>query len=184
MFSMRADNAMSRVFCSAMTAGLIVAFLGMADAQEVDAEEQIRKIAVITNPSNTTSQLSKAELGRAFLKKYTFWDNGSRCIPIDQSGTSKIRAAFYQQVLNRDQEALKRHWMQETMTGNARPPVTVENSVTVKKYMERLDGGIGYVWANEVDASVKVVHITDDSRFEVPESETKADEENSSGEAP
>lgn len=184
MFSMKTHHVATRVYHPMMVCALILGVMSYASAQQADSDEGPRKIAVITNRANPTAQISKAELGRAFLKKYKFWDSGVRCIPIDQSGTSEIRTAFYHQVLNRDQKALKRHWMQETMTGNARPPVTVENSVTVKKYIERLDGGVGYIWADEVDESVKVVHITDDPRFEVPRSDSNVGEEYATGDEP
>lgn len=184
MFSKKTDGVRARACRNMLTVVLILVGTSVLAAQDGENVQRPRKIAVITNLSNPTAQMSKAQLGRAFLKKYKFWDSGLRCIPIDQSGTSEIRTAFYDQVLNRDQEALKRHWMQETMTGNARPPVTVENSLTVKKYIEKLEGGVGYIWADEIDESVKVVLITDDPRFEVPSSSPRNAEESVAGEEP
>lgn len=180
LFHPGGHRAGPRVTCGLMAGALLVASWGVATAQKPaegqEVEERPRIIAIVTNLSNPTPEVSKAELGRIFLKRHKFWDSGIRCIPIDQSGTSEIRAAFYEQTLGRDQEALKHYWMRETMTGNTRPPVTVENSITVKKYIEKLEGAIGYIWADEVDGSIQLVHVTDDPRFQVPRSDT-ADEE-------
>lgn len=129
--------------------------------EETDKTEQPRRLALVTHVENPNSVLSRAELGRMFLKKRTQWSNGDRCIPIDQAGTSEIRQQFYGMVLDRTVYDMKRYWMQETMTGNAKPPVSLENAATVKKYLQKIKGGIAYIYEDEVDSSVKVIRVRD-----------------------
>lgn len=140
-------------------------------------EIEPRRIAVVTHPDNPVDELTKAELGRLFLKKRTFWATGERCVPIDQPGSSDIRERFYREALELDQTELKRYWMQETMTGNARPPVTVDNAAVVKKYIEKLSGAVAYIWADEVDDSVKVIRVRDVPAFADPEAFKEAPED-------
>ncbi len=100
-----------------------------------------------------------------FLRSRTEWARGERCIPIDQAGSSEIRAQFYRQVLDKSVYEMKRYWMQETMTGNAKPPVSLDSSQTVKKYINKIEGGIAYIYEDEIDDTVKVIRIVDAPEF-------------------
>jgi len=134
-----------------------------------DTKVSQRKIAVVTHRDNTNSEITRAELGRMFMKKTTLWRNGQRCIPIDQTGTSEIRSRFYRTVLDRSVDSMKRYWMRETMTGNAKPPVSLNNSATAKKYVQKIKGGVAYIYEDEVDESIKVLHVKDIPDFSSPE---------------
>lgn len=100
-----------------------------------------------------------------FLRSRTEWARGERCIPIDQAGSSEIRAQFYRLVLDKSVYEMTRYWMQKTMTGDAKPPVSLENSQTVKKYINKIEGGIAYIYEDEVDETVKVIRIVDAPEF-------------------
>ena len=132
-----------------------------AVAEEKGEKKAERDIAIVTNLKNDTTSLSRSELARIFTKKKTRWPNGKRCIPIDQLGDSKIRARFSRQVLRKSVYQMTRYWMQETMTGNAKPPVSLESAATVKKYIQKLEGAVGYIYADEVDDSICVLAILD-----------------------
>jgi len=134
-----------------------------------------RRLAVVANTSNAHDSLTRSELGRMFLRARTEWARGERCIPIDQAGTSEIRAQFYRQVLDKSVYEMKRYWMQETMTGNAKPPVSLENSQTVKKYINKIEGGIAYIYEDEIDDTVKVIRIVDAPEFYAADDSTQVD---------
>lgn len=135
----------------------LVAFTGVW----AEEEKPVRRIAIITDRDNVIEELSKSEIVRMFLKRKTVWENGKRCFPIDQSGDSAIRTVFTELVMGRTVDEMKRYWMQEMMTGNARPPISLRNSVTAKKYVAKLKGSISYVYEDEVDESVKVIRVRD-----------------------
>lgn len=130
-----------------------------------EGEIDDRRMVLITNLENPDDEISKGELGRIYLKQKRYWLNGERCVPIDQSGTSEIRKSFYQTVLNKDLYEMKRYWMRETMTGNAKPPVTLDYPSTVKRYVRKIKGGVGYIYEDEVDDSVKVLHVINSPEF-------------------
>lgn len=145
-----------------LTLPLLLASDGQSE-EELRAET--RRLAVVTNTSNTHDSLTRSELGRMFMRTRTEWARGERCIPIDQSGTSEIRAQFYRIVLDKSVNEMKRYWMQQTMTGDAKPPVSLENSQTVKKYVNKIEGSIAYIFEDEIDDTVKVIRIVDAPEF-------------------
>lgn len=150
-----------------------------------DEPKKEHAIVLITHLDNPLKEISKRELGRVYLKKQRYWSNGERCVPIDQSGTTQMRQGFYRIVLDKDPSEMKRYWMQETMTGNASPPVTLDHSATVKRYVRKIKGGIGYIYADEVDETVKVLPVTDVPAFnalEKEESKESAEEPSSNNE--
>lgn len=139
----------------------LLLFLGMLAGVWAEEEKPVRRIAIITHRDNAIEELSKSEIVRMFRKRKTVWEEGKRCVPIDQSGDSAIRTQFSKLVMGKTVDEMKRYWMQEMMTGNARPPISLRNSVTAKKYVAKLKGSISYVYEDEVDESVKVIRVRD-----------------------
>lgn len=119
------------------------------------------KIAIVTHPDNPITSVSRGELARIFMKTQTRWRDGGRCVPIDQLGDSPIRREFSRLILKKSVYEMKRYWMQETMTGNAKPPVSLESAATVKKYVEKIAGAVGYIYEDEVDDTVRVLDVPD-----------------------
>lgn len=154
---------------------LIIVATGLAvpaDAEDIAEEKEApRAIAVVTHVKNEIESISRSELARIFMKQQTTWPGGERCIPIDQRGESPIRQEFSRLVLQRSVYEMKRFWMQETMTGNAKPPIALESAATVRKYLEKLEGAVAYIYRDEVDASVKVLTVSDMKELARPEEE-------------
>ncbi len=154
---------------------------GLALGEEA---EKPRPLVLITNVKNPINDISKRELGRIYVKKMHYWENGERCVPIDQAGTSQTRKDFYLLVLNKDLYEMKRYWMQETMTGNGTPPVTLDKSATVKRYVRKIKGSVGYIYADEVDDTVKVLHVINLPEFNSLEDEVVDDKAETETETP
>ena len=154
--------------------GLAVLLVLIASPARSEEKKEERALVLVTHPKNPIIEITKRELGRIYLKKQRYWLNGDRCVPIDQAGSSQSRKDFYRIVLNKDPYEMKRYWMQETMTGNANPPVTLDNPATVKRYIRKIQGGIGYIYADEVDDTVKVLHVIDIPELNSLEEETDA----------
>jgi len=144
-----------------------------AAAPEDEGEKKVRTIAVITHPESEIQSLSRSELARMFKKAQTEWADGTRCIPIDQLAGSEIRADFSRLVLREGLDDIKRFWMQQTMTGSARPPIALENSDTIKKYVAKLPGAVAYVYLDEVDENTRVLAVADVPELATPAPETK-----------
>jgi len=160
-------------------------FLGTESAPE-DEEDPPRIVAVVTHVDNPLESIARSELARIFLKQQSTWPDGSRCIPIDQRGDSKIRREFSKLVLQRSVYDVKRYWMQETMTGNAKPPVSLESAATVKKYLQKIEGAVAYIYLDEVDDTVRVLAVQDVEELAQPEKKPEPPDqgEQVAGEAP
>ncbi len=149
-----------------------------SEEKEEASKPKPRAIAVIVNKSNPLNEISKFDLKRIFLKQRTFWGPGKRCVPINQSAAQDIRQTFSDLVLNKEVQAMKRYWMQQTMTGSAKPPVVLDSSATVKKYIERIAGGIGYIYKDEIDDSIKAIGVKGLSEIYVPPPPGSSTDEN------
>jgi ABC-type phosphate transport system substrate-binding protein len=161
--SIQRRNALAAVWlCASLAASAIAA------APE-NSEKAFPRIAVVTHVENDIPSLTQAELARMFRKTQTEWPNGERCIPIDQMGGSDIRAEFGRIVLKETPDEWKRYWMRQTMTGNARPPIALDSSDTVKKYLQKLRGAVAYIYLSEVDDTVRILTVIDAPELAAPE---------------
>ena len=147
-----------------MGSAMLVGIEGVPESEE----SKVQLVAVITHVENDVGEIPRSELARIFLKQQTEWPNGERCIPIDQRGENPIRKAFSKIVLRRSVYEIKRYWMQETMTGNARPPVSLESASTVKKYVQKLKGAVAYIYLDDVDDTVRILAVTDAEELAQP----------------
>jgi ABC-type phosphate transport system substrate-binding protein len=174
MFSKRSTQRCNTVAAVWLVASLLTSAIAAAPEE---APEAPPRIAVVTHVENTTPSLSRTELARMFRKTQTEWPDGERCIPIDQMGGSEIRAEFGRIVLEESPDEWKRYWIQQTMTGNARPPIALENSDTVKKYIQKLRGAVGYIYLSEADDTVRVLAVTDAPELALPDPPEEKPEE-------
>lgn len=163
-----------------LTAALLASAIAAAPEE---TPESSPRIAVVTHLENETASLTRTELARMFRKIQTEWENGEHCVPIDQAG-GDIRAEFGRIVLEQTPDEWKRYWIQQTMTGNARPPIALDSSETVKKYVRKLKGAVAYIYESEVDESVRVLAITDAPELLSPEEPGNGEVAGEAGSAP
>lgn len=172
--------------CNVVVAVWLLASLlasAIAAAPEESAEAPPR-IAVVTHLENETASLTRTELARMFRKTQTEWTDGERCIPIDQAGGSDIRTEFGRIVLGETPDEWKRYWIQQTMTGNARPPISLDSGDTVKKYVQKLRGAVAYMYLAEVDETVRILTISDAPELAAPKATAETPGEKDGGETP
>ncbi len=148
-----------------LMASLLASAIAAAPEESPEAPP---RIAVVIHLENETASLTRNELARMFRKTQTEWEDGEHCIPIDQAG-GDIRSAFGRIVLEQSPDEWKRYWIQQTMTGNARPPIALDTSETVKKYVRKLKGAVAYIYESDVDDTVRVLTITDAPELLAPE---------------
>ena len=137
-------------------------------ASEPD-EEQPTFIVVVA-PDNPVVSVTLAELQRIFLRKTTRWDDGEAITVYQRSVEDPIRAVFSQRVLGKESAELNEYWMNLALTRGIKPPKVLRSATLVKQYLKRVRGGIGYILADEVDDTVKVLTIKkEDDRRVGPE---------------
>jgi len=110
-------------------------------------------IAIIASHNNPASRIGLPVLSQGFLGM------ASGFVPIDQKEESPIFRQFYEKAVRRDPREVKAMWARMVFTGIARPPRQFESDEAVKREVVANDRAIGYIDANAVDNSVKVLLI-------------------------
>ncbi len=120
---------------------------------------------VVVSPSNRTSSLTRRELAKLFLKKSAQWSDGSAVLPVDQSATSAVRAAFTRDVLKVEGmdklSSVIAYWQQELYAGRAVPPPVKSGDTEVLAFVAANPGALGYVSPQAELRGVKVITVSD-----------------------
>lgn len=114
---------------------------------------------VVVNPSNPTSNLSRAEVARLFLKKVPKWPDGQSVQPADQERVSPVRQAFSRSIHQKDVDAIASYWQVLVFSGREVPPRIVKSDVEMLQYVRDTPGAIGYVSENAALAGVKAIAV-------------------------
>ncbi|MFA6192583.1 MAG: hypothetical protein WC665_09550 [Sulfurimonas sp.] len=129
------------VIASAML--ILVPLLSLGDEYVVISNKNIK-------------ELSESEIKAIFLKKLIFIDNFA-AVPVNLEAGDSLRVKFEEKLLDMSFERLKSYWTKEHYLGH-RPPVNMKSEESVKAFVKKVDGAIGYINANSVDESVKVLY--------------------------
>jgi ABC-type phosphate transport system substrate-binding protein len=125
------------------------------------ASAQSSSYRIVVNSANPTSEMSKEDLARVYLKKQTSWKSGSQVTVVDQSPRSPVRAQFSTQVLGRDVPTMKNYWQQSLFSGRGVPPIEQASDEQVLSFVASNQHAIGYVSsAAQLPAGVKVLEVT------------------------
>jgi ABC-type phosphate transport system substrate-binding protein len=113
-------------------------------------------VAVVSAKSAITT-LSKSQMADIFLGRVNRFPNGSPAVPIDQAEGSAAREEFYAKMAGKSAAQMKAYWSKIIFTGRGRPPKEVPNGVEMKKQIFENPAAIGYIDANLLDGSVRVI---------------------------
>jgi ABC-type phosphate transport system substrate-binding protein len=116
------------------------------------------EVAVIVHPSSTISSLSEDDIARLFLGKAKSFPGGGAAIPVNQLEGSAVRDKFNETVCKKSASQYKAYWSQLVFTGKGTPPKDAGDDAAVKALVAANPAMIGYIDANALDASVKVVY--------------------------
>ncbi len=115
------------------------------------------EILVIVNKDNQITELSQRELIDLYMGRSQQFPNGRYVIRIDQLPDSKIREAFYRSLVDKSVTQVNAYWARLLFTGRASPPVVVTDDKLVIKTVSENRNTIGYITADQLDNSVKVI---------------------------
>ena len=113
-------------------------------------------VAVVSSKSAVTT-LSKSQVVDIFLGKTARFPDGSQALPVDQSEGTIVRDEFYIKLVGKSAAQMKAYWSKIIFTGRGQPPKALPNDAEVKKRLVENPTAIGYMDANMVDASLRVV---------------------------
>ncbi len=110
--------------------------------------------ALITNKG--MSNLSQSQIKAIYLKKLTLV-NDVKVVPLNLGAKDSLRLKFENDILGMSFPRLKAYWTKQHYLGH-RPPVTMKSQESIKSFVKKVDGAIGYINAQDVDNNVKVIH--------------------------
>jgi hypothetical protein len=131
------------------------------DPATATSEPQPRKLVVVVSKENPSDSLREDELRRIFLREVAHWKDNENISVFERPADSPIGLQFSQWVLKKTAEELKDYWIKLQITRGMKPPKVLRSASMVKEYLQRVRGGIGYLYEDEVDEYVKVLVITD-----------------------
>jgi ABC-type phosphate transport system substrate-binding protein len=115
------------------------------------------ELAVIVNKSNPISTLTIFQLRRIVLAEQEKWPSGSRIIVWMSPPGQPDRAGALKMVCGMTETDFTLYFVHASF--NRDPPRTVASSGLVKKSIAGAFNGVGFIWASEMDDSVKVLAI-------------------------
>lgn len=115
-------------------------------------------VAVIVHPSVGFDSIGEEDVARLFLGKRKNFPDGTQAIPVNQGEGSDVRQQFHQDVCKTSASQYKAYWAQRVFTGKGSPPADVADDDAVKALIAANPNMIGYINADAVDATVKVIY--------------------------
>ena len=100
--------------------------------------------------------ISKTQLRAIFLKKLSILDN-MNIVPVNLQARDSLRVNFESIVLNMGFGRLKSYWTAQHYLGN-RPPLSMKSQESVKYFIKKVDGAIGYIDKENLDEDLKVLY--------------------------
>lgn len=118
----------------------------------------VADIAVVVAADSDIAMLNREDVREIFLGITKRYPNGEAVVPLDQSD-APIRDRFVEKVLGFQVGQLRSYWASQIFTGRGRPPQRVKGDQQVKELVNAIPGAIGYINAESVDETVKVVYV-------------------------
>lgn len=112
--------------------------------------------AVVMSSSSSIQALDTGKIRDIFLKKRSF-EGANRVVPVNPIGSESVRIEFEAQVLNMDRDEINRYWVNNHFQGVA-PPTTQASLQSIKRFIETVEGAIGYLPIDMVDTNLKIIY--------------------------
>lgn len=120
------------------------------------AQAATAEIAVIASLKGGCKKIDLEAAQNLFLAKTRSCD-GQMMTLVEPDASSKVRREFLSKVIHKDASEYKAYWSVLIFTGRARPSRELNSDAEVKKMVAENEGAIGYIDAESVDSSVRVV---------------------------
>ena len=114
-------------------------------------------IAVVVNAANPVKQLSVQQVSDLYLGRARSFPNGEYALVFDLMRGDTLRQQFFTSLAGMAPQQVNAYWSRLMFTGQVLPPQQLPNDAMVLDIVRRNPGAIGYVKAQALDASVRVV---------------------------
>lgn len=122
----------------------------------LQAPAQAQEYAVVVASNSEIAALDSERLKDIFLRQRSF-EGSVHLVPVNLLGEDSARMKFEEHVLMMGRDEINRYWITSHFQG-VRPPATQASLQSVKAFVERVEGAIGYLPRDMVDAGLKVVY--------------------------
>jgi ABC-type phosphate transport system substrate-binding protein len=117
-------------------------------------------LAVIVNKSNPISTLTMIQLRKILLAQEGKWPAGGKIVVWMTSPGQSDRAGTLKLVCGMSETDFTLHFMHASFNGDSGdPPKSAGTGALVRQSVAGSTNGVGFIWAAQVDDSVKVVAI-------------------------
>ncbi|MDF1884368.1 hypothetical protein JHD49_10485 [Sulfurimonas sp. SAG-AH-194-C21] len=132
-------------------------FIFLACTLVLSTQSLVADGAVITNKTTAIDSLSASDVKSFFMKKKTSFSNGKSVEVADQTEDSDTYNEFTKTVIGKKPKKLKRYWSKRVFSGKGTPPKVVGDDAAMLKWVAKTPNSLGYISADKVDDSVKVL---------------------------
>jgi len=139
--------------CRRHILSLAIFWLLFQPAAEVRAE-----LVVVVNARCGVAAMTRNEVSNIFFGRNRQYFNGIEAQPVDLSDTHPDRKRFYGLLVGKDLSEINAYWSRQVFSGRMQPPVKVNSTEEVLKWVVSHPGGIGVVDLAKADARVRVVY--------------------------
>lgn len=145
---------------------LSLLFTAVAVAPDVAVgEANGRELVVVVNRDNPVTNITLHDLRDLYLGKRRFWSNGMRVHVADLvekkvADDKTAFARFTREFIDKDPVALKSFWIKMIFSGSGQPPKQFETPEEVIHYVADDEGGVAYLYADQVSDAVKVIAVS------------------------
>ena len=136
--------------------GLLGLLLAVVPSGRLPAEPSVR-LAVIVNPAVPATTLGSTELASIFTRATRTWKDGTTVRALNLPPGGPERAEFDRVVLDMSPERSAQFWIDRQIRGEEAAPKAIGKAEIVVQLVLMLNGAIGYVPEEKVDAKVRVV---------------------------
>ena len=151
---------------TAIFAGLFLALSWLSFEPAFNAGEnkvsfQRKDLAIIVHKSNPVENLSMAELREYFLAERSHWSHRQKIRVAMRETGSPEREAVLKLVcgMNRDQD-LTTYFLRAKFSEQViEEPRSLDSAPNMIRFVANVSGALGYVRADEVDPSVRVIRV-------------------------
>lgn len=109
---------------------------------------------IVSNKS--MKELSLSQIRAIFLKKLSFIHD-LKVIPVNLKPGNELRLKFEKRILKMNFSRLKIYWTKQHYLGH-RSPVSMKSEESVKAFVKKVDGALGYIRAQEIDNNLKIIY--------------------------
>jgi ABC-type phosphate transport system substrate-binding protein len=141
-------------FC--VLAGLLLRAAPGAPAQVPGGDA----LAILAHPANAVTALTMGELRRIFMLETQTWPNGRKITVVLREKGQPERTEAIRLICGVSEIEFERHVLLQTFRGSVTGgPRSIQSASAMIRFIFNAPGAIGYVRADQVDGTTKVLHI-------------------------